>query len=84
MADARVRLFNQFEHVELEKDQVFPVKLNGKIVGTGTIKKDGAIELDIEDEVAKRKLQGNEVGGLSVDYNSKTIQAIMNNRKRNS
>lgn len=59
----------------------FDVKLNGRIVGTGVIGKDGAIEMDIEDEEAKRLLQNGSVGSLSIDPNSKTIQAIMKNRK---
>lgn len=61
---------------------IFPVKLNGQVIGQGKVLRDGHIELNIEDEDARRKLFGGQVSGLSVDYTSKTIEAIMNNRKK--
>ena len=61
----------------------FPVKINGKTVGTGKLGKDGAVEMEIFDEEAKALLNdGTSVGSLSIDYTSKTITAIMKNRKR--
>lgn len=73
---ATKRIFESLEQPPM------PVKLNGKIVGTGTIGKDGHIQLEITDEDSKRLMQDGSVGSLSVDYTSKTIQAIMNNRKK--
>lgn len=61
---------------------IFPVKMNGQVIGQGKIHSGGYIELNIEDEDAQRRLAGGEVSGLSVDYTSKTIEAIMNNRKK--
>lgn len=68
-----------FETVE---QPPMPVKLNGKVVGTGTIGKDGHISLEIDDEEAKKTISDGLVGSLSIDYTSKTITAIMKNRKR--
>lgn len=68
-----------FESVEQPS---MPVKMNGKVIGTGTVGKDGCISLDIEDDDAQRLMQDGSVGSLSVDYTSKTITAIMKNRKR--
>lgn len=59
-----------------------PIKLNGKIVGTGLLRKDGSIEMEIFDEEARRMISGGDVGSMSIDYNSKTIEAIMKNRSR--
>lgn len=70
---------NVFEQLVADN---FPVKINGKVVGTGKLMPDGSVDMDIFDEDAKKKLSDGSVKSLSVDNNSHTIIAIMENRER--
>ena len=62
--------------------QVFPVSFKGKIIGEGVVLPDGSVQLNIDDEDARHEMTEGAVGGLSINYNSKTIEAIQSNRKR--